>query len=64
MLTEARGVERAHVEDVDAVHLAEDFETLETGRLLEVGGDGAGLGTGTEEVGLRLDLYCDCQLAA
>ena len=31
-----------HVEDVDALHFAEDFETLETGRLFEIGGDGAG----------------------
>lgn len=59
MLTEARGIERAHVEDVDALHLAEDFETLEAGRLLDVGGDGAGAGTGADQVVLRLDL-CFC----
>lgn len=52
----AAGVERAHVEDVDALHLSEDLETLKTGGLLEVGGDGAGLGAGAEEVVLGLDL--------
>jgi len=55
-LTEARGVERAHVEDVDALHLAENLETLETGGLLDVGGDGAGAGAGADQVILRLDL--------
>jgi hypothetical protein len=56
--SEAAGVEGAHVEDVDAVHLTENLETLETGRLLEIGGDGTGLGTRTEEVVLGLDLCC------
>lgn len=54
----AAGVEGAHVEDVDALHLSEDFETLETGGLFEIGGDGAGLATGSNEVLLDLDLYC------
>lgn len=52
----ARGVEGGHVEDVDALHLSEDLETLETGGLLEVGGDGAGLSAGTVEILLALDL--------
>lgn len=52
----AAGVEGAHVEDVDALHLSEDFETLETGGLFEIGGDGAGLATGSDEVLLDLDL--------
>ncbi|KAK1241920.1 hypothetical protein MKX07_007743 [Trichoderma sp. CBMAI-0711] len=52
----AARVEGAHVEDVDALHLSENLETLETGGLLEVGGDGAGLGAGAEEVVLGLDL--------
>lgn len=57
--SEAGGVERAHVEDVDALHLTENLETLETGGLLEIGGDGAGLGTRTEEILLALDLCLD-----
>lgn len=54
--TLAGGIEGAHVEDVDALHLSENLETLETGGLLEIGGDVAGLGTGTEQVVLGLDL--------
>lgn len=53
---EARGIKRAHVEDVNALHLAENFETLETSRLLDIGRDGAGGGTGAEKVVNGLDL--------
>lgn len=53
---EAAGVKRAHVEDVDTLHLYENLETLQTSGLLEVGGDGSGLGTGAEKVVLGLDL--------
>lgn len=49
-------VEGLHVEDVDALHLSEDFETLETGGLVNVGGDGTGLGTRGHQVMLVLDL--------
>lgn len=49
-LTLPRGVERPHVENINALHLAEDFEALKTGRLLEIGGDSARLGTGPDEV--------------
>jgi hypothetical protein len=56
LLTQARGIQRPHVEDVDAVHLAEDFEALETGGLLGVGGDGAGERAGADQVLLGLDL--------
>lgn len=55
-LTEARSIKRAHVEDVDTLHLSENFETLETGRLLEVGRDLTGEGTRTEEIGRGLHL--------
>lgn len=51
------GIERAHVEDVHALHLSEDFETLETGGLLEIGGHGTGLGALGEEVVLGGDLW-------
>lgn len=57
---EARGIKRAHVEDVNALHLAENFETLETSRLLDIGRDGAGGGTGAEKVVNGLDL-CVCR---
>lgn len=56
--TEARGIQRPHVEDINALHLAENFETLETGGLLEVGGNSAGGGTGAPQVINVLDL-CD-----
>lgn len=52
----AGGIEGTHVEDVLTLHLAEDFETLKTGGLLEVGRDSAGLGTGAEEVVVRANL--------
>ena len=45
------GVQRPHVKHVGSLHLAEDFETLETGGLLDIGGHGTGLGTaGGEEI--------------
>lgn len=52
-----RGVQRLHVEDVDALHFAKDFEALETGGLFEVGGDCAGFGAGGEEVVLGGDFW-------
>lgn len=52
----AAGIEGTHVENIDAVHLSENLETLETGGLLQVGRDGAGLGTGSEQVLVGLDL--------
>jgi hypothetical protein len=59
--TKTAGVEGPHVEDVDALHLSEDFEALETGRLLGVGGDGTGLSTLGDEVLHGLDR---CALSA
>lgn len=58
-LTGAAGIQRPHVEDVNPLHLAQDLDTLETSGLLEIGGDGAGLGTLGEEVILILDLCMD-----
>jgi hypothetical protein len=55
--TEAAGVQRPHVEDVDSLHLSEDLETLKTGGLLGIGRNGTGLRTRGEKVGLVLDLY-------
>jgi hypothetical protein len=52
----AAGVEGSHVENVNALHLSEDFQTLKTGGLLEIGRDGAGLATRSDEVVLGLYL--------
>lgn len=52
----AAGVERSHVENVNSFHLAENFQTLQTSGLLEIGRDGAGVSTRTEEVNVGLDL--------
>jgi hypothetical protein len=57
--SKAGGIKRAHVEDVDTLHLTENLQTLETGGLLEIGGDGTGGGTRTEEILLSLDLLQD-----
>jgi len=54
--TPSARVEGSHVEDVDTLHLAENFETFETGRLLEIGGDGTGLSSWWEKVVLVVDL--------
>lgn len=56
MRTSPRRVQRLHVEDVDALHLAQDLEALEARGLLEVRWDGAGRGARREEVGLAFDL--------
>lgn len=54
--TSTAGVQRPHVEDVDALHLAENLQALETGGLLEVGRDGAGLAALREQVVFVRDL--------
>lgn len=48
-------IQRPHVEDIHALHLSEDFQSLETSRLLEIGGNGTGLGARWEKVVLGLD---------
>lgn len=48
--TFSASIQRFHVEDVNALHFAENFETFEAGRLVKVGGDGAGFGAGGKEV--------------
>jgi hypothetical protein len=55
--SKAGGIKRAHIEDVDTLHLTENLQTLETSGLLEIGRDGTGGGTRTEEILLSLDLY-------
>ena len=56
--TDTASVQRPHVEHVDALHLAENFQTLQTGSLLKVGRDGTGGTTRREKVVLILDLCC------
>lgn len=48
---------RPHVEDVNSLHLSENFETLKTGSLFEIGWNGTGLGTRRQEVFFRLN-FC------
>lgn len=55
--TLAGGVQGTHVEDIDALHLSDELQTLETGGLAEVGRNGTGLGTGGNEIFLRVD-FC------
>lgn len=50
MYTFAAGVQRSHIEDVNALHLAENLQTFETGRLFKIGGHGAWLATGGHEI--------------
>jgi hypothetical protein len=54
--TDAAGIQRLHVEDIDTLHLSENFEALETGRLLGIGGNGTRLRTRGQKVVVRLDL--------
>lgn len=49
-------IERAHVEDINTLHLSKNFETLKTSSLLEIGGHGTRLSTLGEKVGLGSDL--------
>lgn len=55
-LTFARSVQWLHVEDINSLHLSQNFQTLETGGLVEIGGDGTGLTTGWHQVVHALDL--------
>ena len=54
--TGAGSIEWLHVEDINAVHLSENLETLKTGGLLDIGWDGSDWGSWWHEVGLALDL--------
>ncbi len=54
--TFAGSIQRLHVEDVNALHLAQDLQPLQPGRLLEVGRHGADGGARSDEVLLVLDL--------
>ena len=56
-------IKRAHVEDINTLHLSKNFETLETSSLLEIGGHGTRLSTLGEKVGLGSDL-CSARKAS
>lgn len=66
-LTLAGGIQRAHVEDINALHLSDELQTLKTSGLDVVGGDGTGLGSRGNQIILDLDLYSSlkypCQLS-
>lgn len=47
---EAARVQRLVVENADALELTQELETLKTGGLLDIGGHGSGLSTGTVEL--------------
>lgn len=51
-----------HIEDINALHLSEDFETFETSGLLEIGRNGTGSGTGGQQIRLSLD-FCIAMLS-
>ena len=50
-------IKRAHVEDINTLHLSKNFETLETGGLFGIRGNSTRLSTGREKVGFGLDFY-------
>jgi hypothetical protein len=52
-----RSIERPHIEDINTFHLSKNFETFETGGLLEIGRDRSCLSAGTIEVFEGLDLW-------
>lgn len=54
--TLATRVQWPHVKYVHALHLPENLKSLETRRLVEIGGHGADGGAGAEEVGLVVDV--------
>lgn len=54
--TDAAGIQWPHVENVDALHLSKNLETLKTRGMLGISGNGTGLRTGSKKVGLGLDL--------
>ena len=59
MGTFSGSIQRLHIKNIDSLHLSQDFKSLETGRLVKVGGDGSGDCTGTDEIGFALD-FCMC----
>ena len=61
--TNTAGIQWPHIENINTLHLSQNFETLETGGLFEIGGHGTGLRTRGEEVGLSVDLYPSRALA-
>lgn len=53
-----RRIERAHVEDVDALHLSQNLQTLQTSGLLEIRRDASRSGTGCEKILFGFD-FCN-----
>jgi hypothetical protein len=55
-------VERSHVEDINPLHLSQNFQTFQTGGLLEVGRDGTTGSSGRKQIGLGFDLFAQSVL--
>ena len=49
-LTNPTSIQRPHVKDIDPLHLAHNFQALETGRLLDIRRHGTGLRAWGHEV--------------
>lgn len=54
-ITKTARIQRPHVKDIHTLHLAENFQTLQTRGLLEIGGDGTAWGARWDEVVFGLD---------
>lgn len=54
-----RRIQRLHVEDINSLHLSQKFEPLKTSRLLDIGGQSTGFGTGCTKIGFALDLWIE-----
>jgi hypothetical protein len=55
-VTFSRRIERLHVKDIDTLHLSQDFESLETSGLIQIGRDRTDCRTGTDQIILGFDL--------
>lgn len=54
--TLARSIQWLHVEDIDSLHLSKNFETFETGSLLQIGGNGTWFTARWQKIVLALEL--------
>ena len=61
--TNSTRIQWFHVKDIDALHLPQNLISFKAGRLLEVCWDGAGSGSGREEIFWAFDV-CEGRLLA
>lgn len=64
MHTDSAGIQRFHIKDVDALHLAQDLEPFQPGGLFEIGGDGPGRGAGGQEILFGFDICLTTNISA